>query len=51
MYSKVIKTKNRNNKNLDHSNKIIDCRVSIASTEIMLDRFCNGEEIEFPFSK
>ena len=27
-----------------------DCKVSNASTEIMLDRFCNGIEIEFPFN-
>ena len=50
MLSKVIKNKKSNNKNLDHANKINDCKVSIASTEIMLDRFCNGEELEFPFS-
>ena len=28
-----------------------DCRVSKASTEIMLDRVCNGNSNEFPFSK
>jgi len=28
-----------------------ECRVSIASTEIMLDRVCNGNPNEFPFSK
>ena len=27
------------------------CEVSKASSEIMLDRFCNGKEIDFPFSK
>ena len=27
------------------------CKVSRASTEIMLDRFCHGKEIDFPFSK
>ena len=26
------------------------CEVSKASSEIMLDRFCNGKEVEFPFS-
>ena len=26
------------------------CNVSKASVEIMLDRFCNGKAIEFPFS-
>ena len=30
---------------------IEECEVSKASTEIMLDRFCNGKEIDFPFSK
>ena len=27
------------------------CKVSIASKEIMLDRFSNGKEIDFPFSQ
>ena len=27
------------------------CEVSKASAEIMLERFCNGKEIDFPFSK
>ena len=27
------------------------CEVSKASTEIMLDRFCNGKELDFPFSQ
>ena len=26
------------------------CEVSKASSEIMLDRFCNGKEVDFPFS-
>ena len=51
MYTKSIQNNKPNNKNLDHSKNIDDCQVSIASTEIMLDRFCIGEEIEFPFSK
>ena len=25
------------------------CKVSNASVEIMLERFCNGKEIDFPF--
>ena len=29
--------------------KVDLCKVSKASTEIMLERFCNGKEIEFPF--
>ena len=28
-----------------------ECLVSKASTEIMLDRVCNGNPTEFPFSK
>ena len=27
------------------------CEVSKASVEIMLERFCNGKEIDFPFSQ
>jgi len=27
------------------------CKVSEASVEIMLDRFCKGKEIDFPFSQ
>tara|TARA_B100001093_G_scaffold480201_1_gene509851 strand:- start:424 stop:621 length:198 start_codon:yes stop_codon:yes gene_type:complete len=27
------------------------CKVSEASVEIMLERFCNGREIDFPFSQ
>ena len=27
------------------------CKVSEASAEIMLERFCNGKEIDFPFSQ
>ena len=26
------------------------CEVSKASSEIMIDRFCNGKEVDFPFS-
>ena len=27
------------------------CKVSKASVEIMLERFCNGKKIDFPFSQ
>ena len=27
-----------------------NCKVSKASNEIMLDRFCDGRRIEFPFA-
>ncbi len=30
--------------------KKIDCNVSIASNEIMLNRIFNGNRLEFPFS-
>ena len=36
---------------LDVLNEFNSCEVSKASSEIMLDRFCNGKEIDFPFSK
>ena len=49
MYSKIIQNKKTKNilTPLNNSN---DCKVSKASSEIMLDRFCEGKEIEFPFS-
>ena len=45
-------TSNIKNKVDNFSNYIKpnDCRVSKASTEIMLDRVCNGNPNEFPFS-
>ena len=49
MYSRT----NTNQKNkiiiLKYKTRINYCKVSQASTEIMLDRFYNGEKIEFPF--
>ena len=30
---------------------IESCEVSKASVEIMLERFCDGKEIDFPFSR
>ena len=50
MNTKTIKNKERNRKSLHQVNIQIDCEVSKASTEIMLDRFSNGRDIEFPFS-
>ena len=32
------------------NSKKVDCNVSIASKEIMLNRFFNGSKFEFPFS-
>ena len=39
------------NDSLDALDELNSCEVSKASSEIMLDRFCNGKEIDFPFSK
>tara|TARA_Y100000739_G_C20451773_1_gene392583 strand:+ start:199 stop:354 length:156 start_codon:yes stop_codon:yes gene_type:complete len=36
---------------LESLNGVDFCKVSKASAEIMLDRFCNGKEIDFPFSE
>ena len=44
--NKEIKTENL--KNLKRSE--LYCKVSKASKEIMLDRFYNGNRIEFPFA-
>ena len=55
-YKFILMPKNSKNKELQ--NKCLEtfhgsdlCEVSKASTEIMLDRFCNGKEIGFPFSQ
>ena len=51
MFSKQIKLKQNN---INYIKSIIfpdDCKVSKASKEIMLHRFFNGKEIEFPFSQ
>ena len=34
---------------LDALKGLTSCEVSKASAEIMLERFCNGKEIDFPF--
>ena len=31
--------------------RLNECKVSKASNEIMLERFCNGGKIEFPFKQ
>ena len=33
-----------------NNSKKVDCNVSIASSEIMLNRIFNGNRFEFPFS-
>ena len=51
MFSKPFEIKKLRNESLERFKSSDDCKVSKASTEIMLDRFYNGKGIEFPFSK
>ena len=51
MNSKNIQKKLSQNEFSDPLNGVVFCEASKASTEIMLERFCNGKEIGFPFSK
>ena len=51
MNSKNIQKKISVNESLDSLKELNSCEVSKASAQIMLDRFCNGKEIDFPFSK
>ena len=51
MFSDIFQNKNLEENILNYSNKVSDCKASKASTEIMLDRVCNGQEIVFPFLK
>ena len=51
MNSKNTQKKISFNESLDSLDELNSCKVSKASSEIMLDRFCNGKEIDFPFSK
>ena len=50
MNPKNIKTKLSQNDLSETLNRVDLCDVSKASVEIMLERFCNGKEIDFPFS-
>ena len=50
MNSKNIKNNLLQYKNLEPLNGVDTCEVSRASVEIMLERFSNGKEIDFPFS-
>ena len=45
-FLQIRKSGNDFKKNLNNSEQ---CKVSRASTEIMLDRFSNGRGIDFPF--
>ena len=51
MNSKNIPKKISLNEPLDAFKGLNFCEVSKASAEIMLERFCNGKEIDFPFSQ
>ena len=51
MNSKNMQNKISPNEFLDSLKELNSCDVSKASAEIMLERFCNGKEIDFPFSK
>ena len=46
-----IHNKVSQNKSFEPSKGVDLCKVSEASVEIMLERFCNGREIDFPFSR
>ena len=50
MILKTIKIKKLKKVYLESFKTSDDCEVSKASKEIMLDRFYNGEGIQFPFS-
>ena len=51
MNSKNIQNKISLKKLLEPLKGIDSCEVSKASVEIMLEKFCNGKEIDFPFSQ
>ena len=51
MDSKNIQKTRLLNESLDALKGLTSCEVSKASAEIMLERFCNGKEIDFPFSQ
>ena len=51
MNSKNIQKKISPNESLDALKELTSCEASKASVEIMLERFCNGIEIDFPFSQ
>tara|TARA_A100000164_G_C21482407_1_gene574017 strand:+ start:196 stop:351 length:156 start_codon:yes stop_codon:yes gene_type:complete len=51
MNSKKTKIISSKKEFLEPLNSVDFCNVSKASAEIMLERFCNGKEIDFPFSQ
>ena len=50
MNQKPIKIQESENKVLESFQSTDNCKVSKASKDIMLDRFYNGKDIQFPFS-
>ena len=46
-----IQNKLSSKESFEHLKGVDLCKVSEASVEIMLERFCNGKEIDFPFSQ
>tara|TARA_B100001093_G_C26029092_1_gene677190 strand:+ start:101 stop:256 length:156 start_codon:yes stop_codon:yes gene_type:complete len=50
MKLKNIQNNSLLNESFEPLKDLDSCKVSKASVEIMLERFCNGKEIEFPFS-
>tara|TARA_Y100000991_G_scaffold211490_1_gene194144 strand:+ start:413 stop:574 length:162 start_codon:yes stop_codon:yes gene_type:complete len=51
MLSKNKQNKELQKKFIEPLNGLDFCEVSKASAEIMLERFCNGKDICFPFSQ
>ena len=51
MNSKNIQKKISLDKSSEALKELTSCEVSKASAEIMLERFCKGKEIDFPFSQ
>ena len=49
MYSEVKENKKLKKNYNDSSKYYKNCKVSKASNEIMLHRFSNGKDVEFPF--
>ncbi len=46
-----IQNKESERETFDDLHHVDSCEVSKASVEIMLERFCNGKDIDFPFSQ
>ena len=50
MFFKSVRNKVLNKESLEKNKSSDFYKASLASNEIMLDRFCNGNKIEFPFA-